>query len=229
MAVTVSAPNRARLNATAATHLASLTIGRRGARYEGPLLGVGLHASCVTCFVEALSGKLEVGRLRAKAVRIPAGVRHEVRATPGARVVFWYVEPGGPRERTIRQVSAAELRALRLDSSAGPGDARVGRVLDALTRNLEARPAALAAMVALSDSRLRHLIRAQLGVPLVRVRWWFQMMQAARVLRAGGDLSTAAHEARFSDSAHFTRTFGRMFGFAPSLLLAAGVRIDVAD
>ena len=207
----------------------SLKVGSRGARYEGPLLGVGLHASGVTCFVEAVSGKLEVGGLRAKALRIPAGVMHEVRASRGARLVFWYVEPGGPRVRTIREVSQPELQALRLDVSARPADERVGRVLDALTRDLEKTPTALAMMVELSDSRLRHLLREHLGVPLVRVRWWFQMMRAARVIRAGGDLSTAAHEAGFSDSAHFTRTFRRMFGFAPSLLLAAGVRIDLAD
>lgn len=215
---------RTRLNAAAA----SLQVGSRGARYEGPLLGVGLHASGVTCFVEALSGKVEVGRVRARAVRIPAGVMHEVRAPPGARVVFWYVEPGGPRERNIRQATAAELRAVSIDEPVSFPELRLRRVLERLKQNLDATPGELAAAVGLSESRLRHLAREQLGVPLVRLRWWFQMKRAAAVLRAGGDLSTAAHDAGFSDSAHFTRTFRRMFGFAPSQLLAAGVRVSVA-
>lgn len=153
---------------------------------------------------------------------------HEVRAPPGARVVFWYVEPGGPRERNIRQATAAELRAVSIDEPVSFPELRLRRVLERLKQNLDATPGELAAAVGLSESRLRHLAREQLGVPLVRLRWWFQMKRAAAVLRAGGDLSTAAHDAGFSDSAHFTRTFRRMFGFAPSQLLAAGVRVSVA-
>lgn len=149
---------------------------------------------------------------------------HEVRAPPGARVVFWYVEPGGPRQRTIREATAAELRALSLDVPVAPVEPRLNRVLERLRQELDSTPRELAAAVGLSESRLRHLAREQLGVPLVRLRWWFQMKRAAGVLRAGGDLSTAAHDAGFSDSAHFTRTFRRMFGFAPSLLLLARVR-----
>ena len=224
MSVTVPLTSRTRLNAAAA----SLEVGSRGARYEGPLLGVGLHASGVTCFVEALSGKVEVGRVRAKAVRIPAGVMHEVRAPPGARVVFWYVEPGGPRERNVREATAAELRAVSLDEPVARLELRLRRVVERLKQNLDSTPRELSAAVGLSESRLRHLAREQLGVPLVRLRWWFQMKRAAAVLRAGGDLSTAAHDAGFSDSAHFTRTFRRMFGFAPSQLLAAGVTVSVA-
>ena len=143
-------------------------------------------------------------------------------------MVFWYVEPGGPRERAIRHASDAELRALTLDGPVAPVEPRVHRVLERLKQNLDSTPGELSAAVGLSESRLRHLVREQLGVPLVRVRWWFQMKRAATVLRAGGDLSHAAHHAGFSDSAHFTRTFRRMFGFAPSQLLAAGVRVDVA-
>lgn len=142
-------------------------------------------------------------------------------------MVFWYVEPGGPRERAIRQASDVELRALSLDEPVTPMELRVRRVLERLKQNLASTPGELAEAVGLSESRLRHLVREQLGVPLVRLRWWFQMKRAAAVLRAGGDLSRAAHHAGFSDSAHFTRTFRRMFGFAPSQLLAAGVRISV--
>jgi AraC-like DNA-binding protein len=232
MKVTVAATKPARLNATAAARAASaprLQVGDRGARYEGPLLGVGRHASGVTCFVEALEGTVRVGRLRAKAIRIPAGVLHEVHASPGARVMFWYVEPGGPPERFVREVSLREVRALTLDVAVTAADRRVRRVLDELRADLGATPGELAARVGLSGSRLRHLLREHLGVPLVRLRWWFQMRRAARVIERGGDLSRAAHEAGFSDSAHFTRTFRRMFGFAPSRLLGARVRLEVSS
>lgn len=143
-------------------------------------------------------------------------------------MVFWYIEPGGSRERSVREVSTAELRGLHLDVPVEAVDRRVRVVLRALRGQLDATPAELAELVGLSASRLRHLLNEQLGVPLVRLRWWFRMMRAARVLQSGGDLSAAAHDAGFSDSAHFTRTFRRMFGFAPSQLLLARVRVDVA-
>ncbi len=220
MTSSLSAGRRARLKAPSAT----LELGARGARYEGPLLGVGRHASGVTCYVEACSGQVEVEGLRAKAVRIPAGVRHEVRAASGTRLVFWYLEPGGPPERTIRAASAAELGTLNVDVAEPPRDSRVRRALRLLDQTVELRPAELAARVGLSPSRLRHLVQNQLGVPLVRVRWWFQMKRAVQVLKAGHDLSRAAHHAGFSDSAHFSRTFRRMFGFAPSMLPGAVIR-----
>ena len=81
-----TAPGR-RLNETA---MANLRVNRWSARFEGPLLGVGQHASGLMCVVEPLEGRVRVrvGRrvVEAKvgrAIRVPAGVVHEVEAPQG--------------------------------------------------------------------------------------------------------------------------------------------------
>jgi len=46
-------------------------------------------------------------------------------------------------------------------------------------------------------------------------------MRAVEIFAGGGSLTEAAHRAGFSDSAHLSRTFRRMFGIAAvSLRLA---------
>lgn len=184
-----------------------LRVGTASAEYEGPLLGVGLHSCGVMCIVQAPRGvtvSMRGRTLRGRVV-IPAGTMHEVSGPPTARVSFSYVEP---------DVQPAV-------------DNRVRRCVATLRADASRSTASLAAEVGLSESRLRHLAREQLGVPLVRVRWWLQMRSVAKALTTGASLTTAAHEAGFSDAAHFTRTFRRMFGFAPSTLLAAQVVISL--
>ena len=93
--------------------------------------------------------------------------------------------------------------------------------------------------VAAPDVDMRHPLRS--AADLFRSRWWsigwavaavaFALHVAAltlapisigqAVLAGGRSLTEAAHEAGFADSAHFSRTFRRMFG-----LPAAALRID---
>lgn len=184
-----------------------LRVGTNSAHYEGPLLGVGRHACGVTCIVEATRGVTVTikGKRHRGRVVIPAGAKHAVTGPPGALVTFSYVEPDAH--------DAIDLR--------------LRRCVAALRADPSLTTASLARTVALSESRLRHLALEHLGVPLVRVRWWLQMRVVAKSLARGFTLTAAAHEAGFSDAAHFTRTFRRMFGFAPSTLLAAGVVLVV--
>ncbi len=76
----------------------------------------------------------------------------------------------------------------------------------------------LAAAVYLSPSRLMHLFREQLGLPIRRYILWQRMLNALQEMAQGGSLTEAAHNAGFADSAHMTRTFRMMFGIAPSEL-----------
>lgn len=235
------APGAAGLNGMAAPR-ARVEIGRHGVRYEGPLLGVGAHSASVACIVEALEGRLEIGlrgsRLVARAAHVPAGVVHELRASSDARLAFWYFEPGVldwpelARARVValgvgrrRWLRSPSARATLLGGAserarAGSLDGRVARTLRELEQHRELDMDALAARCGLSASRLRHLFVAEIGVPLSRYRWWLRLRCAARALGAGASLARAAHDAGFSDAAHFSRTFRRTFGFAPSLLLA---------
>ncbi len=47
---------------------------------------------------------------------------------------------------------------------------------------------------------------------------WLRIYAACVALARGASLSDAAYQAGFSDAAHFTRTFRRTFGLAPSQL-----------
>jgi len=76
----------------------------------------------------------------------------------------------------------------------------------------------LASQVYLSESRFIHLFTEQVGIPPRRYLLWARLMDALETALQGDSLTGAAHDAGFSDSAHLSRTFKRMFGQAPSFL-----------
>lgn len=70
----------------------------------------------------------------------------------------------------------------------------------------------------LSSSRARHLFVEQTGLPFRSYLLWLRITKAVRIMSAGSSLTEAAHEAGFADSAHFSRTFRRMFGIPAASL-----------
>jgi AraC-like DNA-binding protein len=67
----------------------------------------------------------------------------------------------------------------------------------------------------LSESRLRVLARAQLGLPLSTWLIWRKLEHAARAISEGEPLSMAAVAGGFADQAHLARAMRRMFGITP--------------
>ncbi|WP_256227710.1 helix-turn-helix domain-containing protein [Pseudomonas sp. G5(2012)] len=59
------------------------------------------------------------------------------------------------------------------------------------------------------------------GLPLRSYARWLRLKQALQHLTKGARLTDAAHQAVFSDSAHFSRTFRALLGIDPSSALAA--------
>ncbi|MDB5857601.1 MAG: hypothetical protein JWQ76_1290 [Ramlibacter sp.] len=78
--------------------------------------------------------------------------------------------------------------------------------------------ASAAAAAALSPGRFRHLFVQETGTPFRAYLLWLRLNVAIESAMAGGTWTSAAHEAGFADSAHFTRTFKRMFGINPAEL-----------
>ena len=74
----------------------------------------------------------------------------------------------------------------------------------------------LASDSGLSPSRFRHLFRQEIGMSAQSYIVWLRLCEACTALARGSSLSDAALRAGFSDAAHFTRTFRRTFGLAPS-------------
>lgn len=99
-------------------------------------------------------------------------------------------------------------------------DPRVRAVADRLLAESDENTslAQLAAGAGLSESRLAHLFRRDVGLPMRQYRLALRMEKAVREVAQGRSLTDAAHAAGFSDSAHFSRTCRRMFGRAPSAL-----------
>ena len=102
-----------------------------------------------------------------------------------------------------------------------PALQRALRVLPAHLEAEDVRLGALAAAVGLSPDRLSHLFADELQLGFRPYVLWLRLQRAAAFLSRGGTLTEAAHAAGFSDSAHLSHTFRRMFGLAPSRLAHA--------
>lgn len=92
--------------------------------------------------------------------------------------------------------------------------AYIERTVDGVPRLTDA-----AAFASTSSSRLSHRFTSEIGLPFRRFVLWTRMKRAVEAMRGGGDLTTAAVAAGFSDAAHLSRTFKAMFGLSPSVVL----------
>lgn len=101
---------------------------------------------------------------------------------------------------------------------AGPADGRIERAVQ-LVREQLAGPLPLrrvASAVYLSPDRFRHLFVAQTGVTFRAYLLWLRLERSLSAYVSGDSLTDAALIGGFADSAHFSRTFRRMFGIAPA-------------
>ena len=85
----------------------------------------------------------------------------------------------------------------------------------------------LAATVGLSASRFRHLFREQSDIPFRRYRMWRRTLAAMSSLHKVDNLTYAAMQGGFTDSAHFNHCFQGIFGVRPSLVFKNIDRFEV--
>lgn len=78
------------------------------------------------------------------------------------------------------------------------------------------RASEVADKLALSESRFLHLFSQEMGIPWRPYLLWCRMTCAVRAVLNGHSATDAAHLAGFSDSAHLSRTFRKMFGMTIS-------------
>jgi AraC-like DNA-binding protein len=93
-------------------------------------------------------------------------------------------------------------------------DSRIHKVLDVIehTEEKKIRVKDLARMVALSESRLHHLFKQEIGIPIRRFLLWKRLEDGLLCVLAQKDFTYASFEAGFSDAAHMSKTFKKMFG-----------------
>jgi AraC family transcriptional regulator len=97
---------------------------------------------------------------------------------------------------------------------AKPLDRRIERALDIVRQRLDkaVTMAEIAGAVHLSPERFRHLFLMETGIRFRPYVLWLRLETAVASYAAGSSLTEASHAAGFADSAHFSRTFKRMFG-----------------
>ena len=117
----------------------------------------------------------------------------------------------------------AELTGAALPNTAV--DRRIQAVVDHLRSTPSPPPKVedLIEVAHLSESRLQHLFREQVGVPIRRYLLWHRILTAMSLLAEGASVTDAAHAAGFADGAHLTRTTHRMNGITPSELGPVGL------
>lgn len=130
---------------------------------------------------------------------------------------------GVPDADLAAAAQRALLRVAALPAAGEPraGDPRVQRVLEALRAQPGGahRLADGAALAHLSPGRLRHLFVAETGTTFRAWLLWLRLLDAVQRAMAGATWTEAAHHAGFADSAHLSRSFRRMFGVVPAMLV----------
>ncbi len=85
----------------------------------------------------------------------------------------------------------------------------------------------LAASEGLSSSRFRHIFREQFNVPFRHYKVWRKVITALNSLYSVDNLTHAAMEAGFTDSAHLNRCFRNILGKNPSHIFRNMDRFEI--
>ena len=128
----------------------------------------------------------------------------------------------------VQALQRAAAGALVPTSPAGPRDARVQALADALAATDADRLdiGALAQRLGLSREHLHRLFRSVVGLTPGEYSRCARMHAAKRLLREGAKLAEAAQAGGFVDQAHFSRWFRRIFGVTPTMHAGAVPRRD---
>jgi AraC family transcriptional regulator len=99
-----------------------------------------------------------------------------------------------------------------------PADPRIARAMDIIDQDLlqAQNYTGLARSVHLSPSRFANLFREATGLPVRNYVLWRRLVHVFELLEHGESITSAAHNAGFSDCAHLSRSFHKICGAKPS-------------
>lgn len=97
-------------------------------------------------------------------------------------------------------------------------DQRIVQALDFISQsqNKQFKIRDVANHVCLSESRLRHLFKAQVGQPIQNFILWMKVVDSLNMVLQGKQVSQSAIDAGFWDGAHMTRSYKEVLGITPS-------------
>ena len=109
-------------------------------------------------------------------------------------------------------------------------DDRVEKILKYISNNIETLidTKTLMEIAHLSESRVLHLFKEKMGLPIRNYILWFRLKTVLVQILNGESLTEAAYSAGFSDQAHMTRTCVKMLGIPPSQILKNSKFVQVS-
>jgi len=199
-----------------------LQLGSGWAHYRGLAGDTSPHSHyplqalfCENCAADINIDGLEV-HVRGSAV-VPSNTPHQLKPTVG-NVDILYVEPTlmSPDLFVLKKVG--EWRDNLCCAVRQVSDNKIAEALAIIDSRLDSKIplAALAKEVGMSKSSFTEKFKRATGLPLRRFVLWRRLYLAVRSVSEGISLTEAAHQAGFSDSAHFSRTMRETFGVSPS-------------
>ena len=118
-----------------------------------------------------------------------------------------------------------DILSMRSNARASCGrdlDFRISKCIDAMNSLLTEHKltvSRLSKMSFLSESRLSHLFKKQLGISVHQCILWKKVLLAVAKSGEGYSLTECAHYVGFVDSAHLSKVFYKMFGINPFFVL----------
>jgi AraC-like DNA-binding protein len=235
---------------------ARITVSRTRAAYLGPSLNLSPHRNLAATVAIALQSPFELRFFDAsrsgssvsteRMAVIEPGVLHQLRAS--GEMIFLYLDALSDDFAQVRNWDISTVQArlmlkqpncvwnMDVDSlcqavgiaTLPSRSERISQVVRSIDEQPQAfvRVSDAAALLDVSSSRFQYLFRVAVGMPFRRYRLWRRMRVVLRVIADGGTLTTAAFEAGFSSSAHFSTTFRETFGLSPSALISLGANIE---
>ncbi|UTW59458.1 helix-turn-helix transcriptional regulator [Kordiimonas sp. SCSIO 12603] len=148
---------------------------------------------------------------------IPSNTFHQLRPTHHD-VDIVYAEPTLVPPQLLQKCNVKKWCTYLSKASRIVSNGKIERALtlieEQLISNITLENTALQA--GMSKSSFSNKFRNATGLPLRRYVLWRRLCKAVHLTGKGNSLTQAAHEAGFSDSAHFSRTMKQTFGVSPS-------------
>lgn len=119
----------------------------------------------------------------------------------------------------IRQTANNIIQQLLIDTSpVQPIDERISSLIAYIKSSdfSELHYESAVQSVFLSKSRLTHLFKDEIGIPLGKYMMWKRLLRASiHLITSKTNITTVAHKYGFADASHFSRTFKDHFGTSP--------------
>jgi AraC-like DNA-binding protein len=203
------------------------------------------HRNPVTCILAGLDRPLTVrthaDKIAGELVVIRPGIEHWVEIHGRAKVLYFdglafpmSSELAAPVPRTLSTLAIdalssstgaqQELRAKlsRVSGASVHCPVAMARVIDVMARDPMTRmtQAELAERLRLGRTQALRAFKAATGMTFRAFKRWTALCAATHDIAAGELVRTAALDAGFADTAHFTRSFRTAFGTTPTLATA---------